>query len=309
MIAYTWNDLKGGCRVYFNRKEDIIRLTPLWTGERLPDGRPLVPASLLERLRHITFEEAWGPLWSRGYCFQTESNFRMSHPDAKYTMVGRAVTAVMAPTRPDLHQALTDIGKDEGRKGFYNQWIIDSLIEDDVVVVDLYDKIYKGTYVGGNLSTAISRRTKRGGAVIWGGVRDLEQIVKLENYHSFFRGVHPTGIGDCLMLGMNVPCRVGEAICLPGDVVVGTISGVVFIPAHLAEIVAIGAEKSHVRDIFGFQRLRESVYTTAQIDTQWTLAMMNDFLSWLKTDERAAGFAHLEWSEETKKAEDHEAKG
>ncbi len=47
-----------------------------------------------------------------------------------------------------------------------------------MVVVDLFDKVYEGTYVGGNLSTAIAARTKRGGAVIWGGIRDNEQIVK-----------------------------------------------------------------------------------------------------------------------------------
>lgn len=291
--------------MHFNCKEDIIQLTPLWEGERLPDGRPKVSSDVLERLRNITFEEAWGPLWQRGYYFQTESNLRMVHPDAKRNMVGRAVTAVMVPQRPDLHETLLKLGhEEEGRKGFFNQWVIDQLIEDDVVVVDMYDKIYKGTYVGGNLSTAIANRTKRGGAVIWGGVRDLEQIVKIEAFQGFYRGVHPTGIGECTMTGMNVPTRIGEAICLPGDVVLGTISGVVFIPAHLAELVAIGAEKSHVRDIFGFQRLQEKVYTTAQIDTQWTVAMYEDFLAWFDSHPAASPYRHLTWEEEVQKARD-----
>ena len=64
--------------------------------------------------------------------------------------------------RPDLHQTLLDYGhKEEGRKGFFNQWVIDSLVEDDVVVVDLFDKIFQGTYVGGNLSTAIKTYKSR----------------------------------------------------------------------------------------------------------------------------------------------------
>ncbi len=281
----------------FNVKEDIIQLTPLWKGERLPDGRPKVPAGVLERLRKITFEEAWGPLWRDGYYFQTESNFRLSHPGKN--VVGRAVTAVMVPMRPDLHEYLLKFGhEEEGRKGFFNQWVIDSLVEDDVVVVDMFDKIFKGTYVGGNLSTAIATRTKRGGAVIWGGVRDLEQIVQIPGIQVFYRGVHPTGIGDVTMTGMNVPCRIGEAICLPGDVVVGTMSGVCFIPAHLAEKVADGAEKSHVRDIFGFQRLDEKVYSTAQIDTRWTMTMWDDFMNWFKTDSKAKEYAHLNWDDE-----------
>ena len=170
----------------FDCREDILQLTALWEGERFPNGRPKVPDDILRRMRNITFEEAWGPLWNKGYKHQWECNFRTVHPGKN--LVGRAVTAVMVPARPDLHQGLLDYGhKEEGRKGFFNQWVIDQLVEDDVVVVDLFDKIFQGTYVGGNLSTAIATRTKRGGAVIWGGIRDMEQIVKIKNLSIFHR--------------------------------------------------------------------------------------------------------------------------
>ena len=164
--------------MFFNDPETIKRLTPEWTGERLPDGRPKVSADVLRRMRKITFEEAWGPLWNMGYRNNWECDFKMTHGDS--ILVGRAVTAVMMPFRPDLDKALRAIGEGEGHRGFYNQWVIDSLVEDDVVVVDLYDKIFEGTYVGGNLSTAIRTRTRRGGAVIWGGIRDLQQVVKID---------------------------------------------------------------------------------------------------------------------------------
>ena len=36
----------------FNSKEDIIALTPLWKGERFPDGRPRVPDRYLEEMRN-----------------------------------------------------------------------------------------------------------------------------------------------------------------------------------------------------------------------------------------------------------------
>ena len=104
------------------------------------------------------------------------------------------------------------------------------------------------------------------------------------------------------MTGFNVPCRIGKATCLPGDVVLGTISGVIFIPSHLAEEVVVGAEKSHVRDIFGFQRLDEKVYTTAQIDTKWTYAMWQDFVNWAKEDPRAEEYRHLTWDKELEDA-------
>ena len=283
--------------MFFNDRETIIRLTPDWKGERLPDGRPMVSADILRRMRDITFEEAWGPLWDRGYRNNWECDFRMTSPGT--VLVGRAVTVVMVPRRPDLDQVLMDIGtKEEGHKGFFNQWVIDKLVEDDVVVVDLYDKIFEGTYVGGNLSTAIRTRTKRGGAVIWGGVRDLQQIAEMPGFQIFYRGTDPTGIGNCSMTGYNMPCRIGQAVCMPGDVVLGTISGVIFIPAHLAETVVVRAEKNHVRDIFGFDRLKSGTYTTAQIDRPWTLPMMEDFLNWFSQDPRAEKYRHLTWEEE-----------
>ena len=294
--------------MFFNDRETIIRLTPEWKGERLPDGRPKVSQDILRRMRNITFAEAWAPLWDRGYRNNWECNFKVTSPGT--ILVGRAVTAVMVPKRPDLDQVLMDIGtKEEGHKGFFNQWVIDNLVEDDVVVVDLYDKIFEGTYVGGNLSTAIRTRTKTGGAVIWGGVRDLQQIAEMENFQIFYRGTDPTGIGNCSMTGYNMPCRIGQAICMPGDVVLGTISGVIFIPAHLAETVVVRAEKNHVRDIFGFDRLKSGTYTTAQIDRMWTVTMMEDFLKWFEQDPRAEEYHHLTWEEEmdeSRRAENEE---
>jgi len=292
----------------FNNAEDTIQLTPLWDGERFPDGRPKVPSDILNRLSRITLEEAWGPLWNRGYRYQFEGDFKIIHP--KKIMVGRAVTAVMVPKRPDLDETLMNYGHEqEGRRGFFNQWVIDTLEEHDVVVVDMFDKIYQGTYVGGNLSTAISTRTKTGGAVIWGGIRDNQQIEEIDNINVYFRGSDPTAIADVTMVGMNVPTRIGKAICMPGDVVLGTPSGVIFIPAHLAEITAIHAEKSQVRDVFGFTRLNELVYTTAQIDGAWSIAMWNDFLNWFDNDAAAEPYRHLTWDVEADDARRNENNG
>lgn len=287
---------------FFN-PEEVKFLTPLWTGERMEDGRPKVPADVLERLRRLTLEEAWGPIYQKGYKYQFEGNLKRTNPDPDYRLVGRAVTAVLMPTRPDLEELLKRQGLErEGRRGTFNQWVIDSLVEDDVVVVDFYDKVRDGTFVGGNLSTAIRTRTVRGGAVFWGGIRDMEQIVHIDGLQIYHRGEDPTAIAEYVMTGMNTPCRIGQAVCLPGDVVFGTQSGVLFIPAHLAEAVVVQAEKSHVRDIFGFTRLKQRIYTSAQIDTAWTLPMLEDFMDWIKQDPAGAGYRHLTWDEELEEA-------
>ncbi|MBD0383603.1 RraA family protein [Paenibacillus sedimenti] len=292
----------------FDNAEDIIQLTPLWEGERFSNGRPKVSADVLRRIRRITLEEAWGPLWNRGYKFQFEGDFKIIHPEQ--IMVGRAVTAVLLPQRPDLHDTLLTYGHEqENRQGFFNQWIIDSLEEDDVAVVDMFDKVYKGTFVGGNLSTAISARTKRGGAVIWGGIRDNQQVANIDGINVYYRGSDPTAIAEVTMVGMNVPCRIGRAVCLPGDVVLGTPSGVMFIPPHLAELTVVLAEKSQVRDVFGFIRLKEDRYTTAQIDGMWTTALWYDFMNWFDTSDDAAEYRHLTWEQELEEARQAESKG
>ena len=286
----------------FDNPEDILQLTPLWEGERFPNGRPKVPDHILRRMERITLEEAWGPLWNRGYQAQFEGDFKIIHPNK--IMVGRAVTTVLVPKRPDLHETLANYGiEQEGRAGFFNQWIIDILQEDDIAVVDMFDKVYQGTFVGGNLSTAIAAKTKRGGAVIWGGIRDNQQVVQIEGINIYYRGSDPTAISDVTMVGLNTACRIGRAICLPGDVVLGTPSGVIFIPPHLAELTLVQAEKSQVRDVFGFIRLKEDRYTTAQIDSPWTTAIWKDFIAWFEQAGEAVDFLHLNWEQEQAEAD------
>ena len=154
-----------------NTKDQIIELTKQWKGERLKDGRPRVPDHYLEKLRHMTLEEIWLPLYVKGYPFQYEGELKSLHEGKK--LVGRAVTCTFMPTRPDLFSVVKEVGNRHGWSGTCNQWVIDNLTEGDVVVADMYDKVYNGTFVGGNLTTAINVRTKTGGAVIWGGIRDI----------------------------------------------------------------------------------------------------------------------------------------
>ena len=165
----------------FNDREEIIALTPMWKGERLSDGRPKVEEKYLKALRNLTLEEVWKPIFVKGYESQFEGRLQTLHHDGR-KLIGRAVTATYCPYRPDLDAYTKDIGRAEGRTGTYNQWVIDNLMEYDVPVIDMYDKIYKGTFLGGNLTTALKNKTKNenGGAVIWGGVRDTEQMFKVE---------------------------------------------------------------------------------------------------------------------------------
>lgn len=290
----------------FDCREDIIQLTSLWKGERFDNGRPRVPDDILRRMLKVTTEEAWGVLWNAGYKYQFEGGWHNMHPDR--VLVGRAVTGVFVPRRPDLHDCLMAYGHgEEKRIGEMNSWVIETLVEDDVIVIDLFSKVYEGTYSGGNLSTAIATRTRRG-QVIHGGIRDAQQIRTIDHLHTFCRGMDPTPIRDVTLIGMNVPCRIGGAVCMPGDIVLGTYTGVLFIPPHLAGEIVVNAERTALREIFGLQRLREGVYTSSEMDTAWTAEIEADFAEWRKTN-TPEEFSHLQWEEKTgfeKSQEDRE---
>ena len=285
----------------FNNREDMIQLTPLWKGERFPDGRPRVSDDILKRMENVVTEEAWSVLWREGYQFQFEGNWTRLHPER--VLVGRAVTGVFVPRRPDLHDGLMDYGHEqEGRIGAMNSWVIETLVEDDVIVIDLFGKVYKGTFSGANLSTAISTRTKRG-QVIYGGIRDAQQIMEIDHFATFCKGMDPTPIRDVTLVGLNTPCRIGEAICMPGDVVLGTHTGVLFIPPHLAEAVVEHSERTHLREIFSHQRLREGTYTSSQMDTKWTDEIVADFDQWRQTN-TLEQYADIDWSRKEKTSEE-----
>lgn len=287
--------------MHFNVKEDVIQLTSKWEGGRLPDGRPRVSDEDLDALKKLTLEEIWFPLYNAGYLNQFEEKLYRLHSDRK--LVGRAVTASFIPARPDLEETVKEIGKLEGRKGTCNQWVIDILYDGDVVVADMYDKIYEGTFVGGNLSTAIRNKTKTGGAVIWGGIRDLEQIEKIDGLQLYYRGVDPSPIRNFVMNGFNTPVKIGCAVCLPGDVVYGYGGGVIFIPCHQVKMVIAEAKKLHAKDLFGFDMIKKGVYTTADIDVDvWSVDMMDRMVDFIQSDPRAEEFRCLEWSKEYEKA-------
>ena len=292
----------------FNTREEIIAMTPEWTGERFEDGRPRVADKYLDALYGMTLEELWKPIFVKGY----ESQFiamKSLHPEFKEDstvnrkLVGRAVTAMYAPVRPDYKEAMNAMARAKGLSGTPNQWVIDSLTDRDVIVIDMFDKVYKGTFLGGNLTTAIHQKTGNGGAVIWGGIRDIEQMHRVPDVQVYYRGIDPTPIRDFVMTGMNCPVRLGDgrdaAICLPGDVVYGCSGGVLFIPPQLVVDVVDGGAKTQVKDLFGFEMISQNKFTTAQIDKNtWSEEMLDLLMEFIRTDERAAAYRDIDWSKE-----------
>ncbi len=196
-------------------------------------------------------------------------------------LVGRVVTAAFMPLRPDVNAVIADYGKKEGRNqaGGQNSWVIDTLVRNDVLVVDLYGKIKDGTFAGDNLATSISSKTGTG-LIVDGAVRDVSGISEIAGFRCFVRGFDPSALRDATLMGINVPIRIGQVTVMPGDVVVSDPEGLTFIPAQLAEKVADSSELVQLRDEWGHQMLREGKYTPGQIDSRWTREMMQEFNGW-----------------------------
>lgn len=260
--------------------EEVIALTSEWKGERFADGRPKVPDAILERMKNVNLEEAWSVLRNKGFEWEYEGRWRHVHLDETATMVGRALTATFVPRRPDLDKSLTEKGHAEGRIGGRNSWPIDMLQPGDVYVANAFGSYEGGPIIGGNLSTAIFKNSQNG-VVFDGSVRDIAQMETILGFKGWVRDWHPSYNYDNMLVAINRPCRIGSALCLPGDVVLAKREGVVFIPPRLAEEVCKTAELVQLRDMFGFQRIKEGVYTPGQIDQRWSDEMEKDFSKWL----------------------------
>ena len=261
-------------------KEELVFLTSEWKGERFPDGRPKISDDLLERAKKIAIDDAWTVLKNEGYLNQFEGNWKRVHDDV--TVVGRALTAMYMPSRPDVERNIKERGiKSQGRKGNTNAWPIEVLTKGDVYVADGFGKIDGGTLMGGTLANSIYSKSGNG-VVFNGSARDLQAIQEIEGFNAFVRDFHPSFLEEMVLMGLNTPIRIGNAMVLPGDLVIAHREGVLFIPAHLAELVIGTSEFVTLKDKFGYEMVRSKTYTTGQIDSQWSDEIKEDFLKWLE---------------------------
>jgi regulator of RNase E activity RraA len=275
----------------FFTKDDVIKYTPDWHGDRFPDGRPKVPDEILDRMQKVTLEEAWAVVENAGFMHQYEDGWLSIHGDK--VLVGRALTATWMPGRPDIQKLIEDQGVQDHRQGAMNAWPVDMLQPRDVYVADHFGLKVDGPSIGDNVGNAIY--AKSGNGIVYdGAVRDINGLDELPNFVSFVRYYDPSHhygslrsgkLLNSTMVSINAPTRIGHATAMPGDVVLGRNGGVLFIPPQLAEKVVKSSESTHLRDVFGHQRLEEKKYTAGQIDARWTPAIEDDYRAWLKQNE------------------------
>ena len=280
-------------------KEEIIALTPDWKGERFHDGRPKVSDDILKRMKPVTIEEAWEVVQGQGgFRYQIAEDWgQQINPDS--VLVGRAFTATFMPGRPDVWRAIDSMGRKDsvitadGKKvarRAQNVWAVEQLQKGDVYVADQFGAKRNGPTIGDRVGTDIYTRTGNG-IVYDGALRDVEGLKEFKGFTSFFSSYDPSfhnpGGGQgrdltTMLVGINKPTNIKGVTVMPGDVVLGKLGVVIFIPPHLAERVVKNSERVRLEDMFGQLRIREGKYTSGQIDARWAPPIQQDFTQWLK---------------------------
>ena len=133
--------------------------------------------------------------------------------------MGRALTAVWMPGRPDIQKEIEDQGKEDHRQGATNAWPVDMLQPRDVYVADHFGLKQDGPSIGDNVGNAIYARSGNG-IVYDGAVRDINGLNELPNFTSFVRYYDPSHhfgslasgrLLNSTMVSINGPTRIGQA--------------------------------------------------------------------------------------------------
>jgi len=260
-IAFLMVALPAAAQLGGFGKEELIKYTANNPFERFEDGRPKVPQKYIDMLQGASSEMLWGPLRRAEFPLQWAGGFQIIHPEKK--LVGRAFTAVFMPIRKDVNDVIEADAKAAGLGRNNNQRVIDRLQPGDVLVVDMFGKVEGGTFAGDNLATAIHAASGNG-FVIDGGVRDLDGIHPL-NIPIYVRGIHVSAINDVMLMGINVPIRIGGTTVMPGDLVVGDREGLTFIPPEAVESAATRSKITELHDIWTKGKLATGKYQASEL--------------------------------------------
>jgi len=278
-------------------KDEMLYYTSLWKGDRFPDGRPKVSDDLVQRMRYVSVTEAWqtlngmsDPVEGQGptsfgefrrptYSNQYYGEFKMMREEI--VICGRASTIHFLPYRPDLNGLVQQQGTKDGRGRGQYTWGIDQLQRGDVYVANVCEAILDASHVGDNLGTTIWTKTGNG-AVIRGTLRDLYGNLDVDpKWNVMIRDFRPQANSSNLVIGINCPIQVGYVTVMPGDVVLGTREGVVFIPPQLVQRVVETSEKTRMQDLWAHMGVREGRFTAQQADGGYTPEMNQEFTKWL----------------------------
>jgi regulator of RNase E activity RraA len=194
---------------------------------------------------------------------------------------GRASTIHFLPYRPDLNGLIQQQGNKDGRSRGQYTWGVDQLQDGDVYVANVCEGILDASHVGDNLGTTIWTKTGNG-ALIRGTLRDLPGNMEIDpEWNVMVRDFRPQANSSNLVVGVNCPIQIGYVTVMPGDVVLASREGVVFIPPQHALRVVETSERTRMQDVWAHMGVKEGKFTAQQADGAYTPEMNEQFTQWL----------------------------
>jgi 5-oxopent-3-ene-1,2,5-tricarboxylate decarboxylase/2-hydroxyhepta-2,4-diene-1,7-dioate isomerase len=204
--------------------EPVERKMPAYIVERLsPQDRVL-----FDKLMRVGLESAWSLVTAEGYPQNFINELTPLKPNTR--MVGRARTMRYLPNRKDVREKLYSAGPQLNYKS------AEDAQPGDVLVFDAGGETRAG--VSGGVTTI--RFLARGGAglVIDGAMRDVPELEAMP-IQTYMRKGHASSVAPLMMsVDYQVPVRIGSVTVIPGDILVGESTGILVIPAAIAEKVA-----------------------------------------------------------------------
>jgi regulator of RNase E activity RraA len=167
-------------------------------------------------------------------------------------IAGPALTLQFMPKREDLYGAdeYADPEKQLHRHVLYHTR------PGDIVVVDARADMSSGVF--GEMMLTYFMGKGGAGVVIDGCIRDYPKAKGL-GLGMWLRGVTPNfhTQTDIFPFGVNVPVACGNALVMPGDIVVADDDGVVVVPVRLAPVLLENASKHAEWEEFSRMRLAQ----------------------------------------------------
>ena len=203
----------------------------------------------LERLREASTATLCTQLFKRGLRnVYIQGIARLTKPSGG-NLVGPAFTLRNIPSREDLDQLSAFENPEHPQRK-----AIETTPPGYVLVIDCRGE--KRAASGGQILVTRLMKRSAAGFVSDGPLRDSGTIAQMDFPVYCAGGSAPLNLIEHHATDMNVPIGCGGVAVYPGDVIVGDDEGVVVIPQHLADEVAIDAAEQEKLEIFILERIQ-----------------------------------------------------
>jgi regulator of RNase E activity RraA len=194
--------------------------------------KPKISKEIIEAYCEVSTASIADVLWEQGISAHMSHEVRSV---AGGKIVGPGVTILEEPTQERVPPQLA-------------LELIDRCAPGSVLLIGIHGN-KKDVAVWGGLMTAGAVVNRLAGAVLDGGVRDLEEIRRDYDFPIFARSVSPAStVGRFKTVAVNEPTEVGGVLVHPGDLIVGDLDGVVVVPSDWIEKALGLAEEIELRE-------------------------------------------------------------